>query len=71
MHRPTVSRIRHYWEIRKVVNGYKSAAASSYSFILIRRWRDWYHDTVKTCRGGGMHCPSASSLLFTYVCYAL
>ena len=31
-----VFRIRHYWEIRKVVNGHKSAAASSHSFILIR-----------------------------------
>ena len=25
-----VFRIRHYWEIRKVVNGHKSAAASSH-----------------------------------------
>jgi len=25
------------------------------------RWRDWYCDTSKTCLGGGMHCPSASS----------
>jgi len=27
---------------------------------------DTYHDTDKTCLGGGMHCPSASSF-----CYAL
>jgi len=32
-----VCRIRHYWEIRKVVNGHKSAAASSHSFILIHQ----------------------------------
>jgi len=30
-------RIRHYWEIRKVINGHKSAAASSHSFTLIRQ----------------------------------
>ena len=32
-----VFRIRHCWEIRKVVNGDKSAAASSRSFILIHQ----------------------------------
>jgi len=34
-----VFRIHHYWEIRKVkvVNGHKSAAPSSHSFILIRQ----------------------------------
>ena len=31
-----VFRLGHYWEIRKVVNGHKSAAVSSHSFILIR-----------------------------------
>jgi len=35
--RGIVFRIRHYWEIRKVVNKYKSAAASSHWFILIRQ----------------------------------
>jgi len=35
-----VSRIRHYWEIRKVVNGHKCAAASSHSFIPIRQMAD-------------------------------
>ena len=35
----------------------------SYRFA---RWRDWYRDTGKTCLGGGMHCPSASSNLFIY-----
>ena len=35
-------RIRHYWDILwKVVNAYKSDAASSHSFILIARWRQW------------------------------
>jgi len=29
--------ICHYWKMRKVVNGHKSAAASSHSFILIRQ----------------------------------
>jgi len=32
-----VFRIRYYWEIRKVVNGHESAAASSHSFTLIRQ----------------------------------
>jgi len=32
-----VFRIRHYWEILKVVNGHKSAAASSHSFITIHQ----------------------------------
>jgi len=32
-----VFQIRHYWEIQKVVNGHKSAAVSSHSFILIRQ----------------------------------
>jgi len=32
-----VFRIRHCWEIWKVVNRHKSAAASSHSFILIRQ----------------------------------
>jgi len=45
-----VFRVRHYWEIRKVVNGY--------SFILIRRMAGLVR---VTCLGGGMHCPSASS----------
>jgi len=55
-HRPDtgiVFRIRHYWEIRKVVNGH--------SFILIRQMAAMVRR--KTCLGGGMHCPGASSLL--------
>jgi len=47
-----VLRICRYWEIRKVVNGHRSADASNHSFILIRqmaavisnrfaKWRDW------------------------------
>jgi len=47
-------RIRHCWEIRKVVNGHKSAAHTDLP----------YGGTSKTCLGGGMHCPSASSLSF-------
>jgi len=50
-----VFRIRHYWEIRKVVNGHKSAAHIDSPNGGIG----------KTCLGGGMHCPSASSLLIT------
>jgi len=46
----TVFRIRHYWEIRKVViNAHKSAARTD-------------GGTRKTCLGGGMHSPSASSI---------
>ena len=48
-----VFRIRHYWEMRKAVNGHKSAAHT-----------DSPHGGIgKTCLGGGMHCPSASSYL--------
>jgi len=42
-----VFRIRHYWEIRKVVNGHKSAAHPDSPD----------GGTGKTCLGGGMHCP--------------
>jgi len=45
-------RIRHYWEIRKVVNGHKSAAHTDSPA----------GGTDKTCLGGGMHCPSGCSL---------
>jgi len=43
--------IRHYWEIREVVNGHKSAAHTDLPD----------GGTGKMCLGGGMHCPSASS----------
>ena len=46
-----VFRICHYWEIRKVVNGHKSAAHTDSPD----------GGTVKTILGRGMHCPSASS----------
>ena len=46
-----VFRIRHYWEIRKIDNGHKSAVHTDSSD----------GGTDKTCFGGGMHCPSASS----------
>jgi len=46
-----VFRIRCYCEIRKVVNGHKSAAVTD----------SLDGDTGKTCLGGGMHCPIASS----------
>ena len=44
-------RIRHYWEIRKVVNGRKSAAHTDSPD----------GGTCKTCLGGDMYCPNASS----------
>ena len=47
----TVFRIDHYWEIGKVVNGHKSGAHTDSPD----------GGTGKTCFGGGMHCPSASS----------
>jgi len=46
-----VFRIRHYWEIRKVGNGHKSAAHTDSPD----------GGTGKRCLGGGMLCPSASS----------
>jgi len=46
-----VFRIRHYWEIRKVVDGHKSAAHTDSPD----------GGTGKTCLGGRIHCPSASS----------
>jgi len=51
--------IRHYWEceIRKMVNGHKSAAHADSPD----------GGTGKMCLGGGMHCPSASS--YTYALY--
>jgi len=48
-----VFRIRYYWEIRKMVNGHKSAA----------RTDSPDGGTGKTCLGGGMHCPSASGCI--------
>ena len=46
-----VFRIRHYWEIWKVVNGHKSAAHTDSPD----------GSTDKTCLGGGIRCPSAST----------
>jgi len=46
-----VFRIRHYWEIQKVVNRHKSAAHTDSPDGC----------TGKTCLGKGIHCPSASS----------
>jgi len=43
--------IRHYWEIWTVVNGHKYAAHTDSPD----------GSTGKTCPGGSMHCPSASS----------
>jgi len=43
--------IRHYWKIRKVVNGHTSAALTDMPD----------GSTGKTCLGEGMHRPSASS----------
>jgi len=47
----TVFQICQYWEIWKVVNGHKSAAHTASTD----------GDTGKTCLGGGVHYPSASS----------
>ena len=47
--------VRQCWEIRKVVNGHKSAA---YTDSLDG-------GTGKTCLGGGMHCPSACSYFYS------
>ena len=46
-----VFRIRHYWEIRKVVNEHKSAVHTDSPD----------GGTGKGCLGAGMHCPNASS----------
>jgi len=46
-----VFRVCHYWEIRKVVNEYKSAAHAD----------SQHGGTGKTCLDGGLHCPSAFS----------
>jgi len=41
------------------------------------RQRDWYRDTGKTCLGGGMHCSSASSYIYSisfstlFYCYSM
>ena len=47
-----VFQIRHYWEIRKVVNGHKYAAHTDSP----------NGGTGKTYLGGGTHCPGASNL---------
>ena len=49
-----VFRIRHYWEIRKVVNGHKSAAHTDSPDGC----------TSKTWLGGSMNCHSDSSFFF-------
>jgi len=55
-----VFRIRHYWEIQQVDDEHKSAARTDLPD----------GDTGKTCLGGGMHCPSASSFIwFTLIAY--
>jgi len=51
-----VFRIRHYWEIRKVVNGHKSAAHTDSPDGGIG----------KTCLGGGIHYASASNSIWKY-----
>ena len=56
-----VFRIRHYWEIWKVVNGVNLLLHPVIHSYWFGSWRDWYRDTGKTCLGGGMHCLSASS----------
>jgi len=53
-----VFRIRHYWEIRKVLNGPKSAAHTDLPG----------GGTGKTCLGGRKHCPSACSFVCIFIC---
>jgi len=50
-----VFRIRYYWEIRKVVNGHKSAAHTDSPA----------GGTGKACLGGSTHCPSDSIVYYT------
>ena len=52
-----VFRFCHYREIWKVVNGHKSAAPADLSD----------GSAGKTCLGGGMHCPNASSYYLYHV----
>jgi len=47
-----VFRIRHYWEIRKVLNGHKSAAHTDSPD----------GSTGKTCLGGDTHSPSLTRI---------
>ena len=60
LYRGIVLRIRHYWEIWKVVDGHKSAAHTDSPD----------GGTGKTCLGGGMHRSSASSYRF-FLCWRL
>jgi len=52
-----VFRISHYWEIRKVVTGHKSVAHTDSPD----------GGTGKTCLGGSMYCPSASSYILLII----
>jgi len=52
-HTGIVFRICHHWEVQKVVNGHKSAAHTDSPD----------GGSGKTCLGGGMHCPNASSFI--------
>jgi len=36
-------------------------------FLVAIRIMDPYRDTGKTCLGGGMHCPRASTVVFFVV----
>ena len=56
-----VFRVRHYWEIQKVVNGHKSTAHTDSP----------NGGAGRTCLGGGMHCPSAFSCRCFYAAYRL
>jgi len=72
-----VFRIRHYWEIWKVVSidcaARRSSAGHALADIAIATMTSLRHrpttdietdiknDTGKTCLGGGIYCPSASS----------
>jgi len=61
----TVFRIRHYWEIRKVVN--------DINLLLIAAHTDSPDGgTSKTCLDGGIHCASSSSIdCYSFNCYCV
>jgi len=62
-----VFRIRHYWEIRKVVStdcaARRCSAGNALAGIAVATMTSLrHHDRQprQTCLGGGVHCPSVS-----------
>jgi len=54
-----VFRIRHYWEIRKVVINRLRCATLECTACTSRNRRSNYDVITSLTLGGGMHCPSA------------